>query len=438
LIDEVRISAAALYNTNFTPQTPLTLLSSTKGLWRFDGQTLVDLSGYGNTGSLYNGATYSNDAPGGGAPQIHWLVADQLGTPRMIFDQSGSLTVTNQNGNYVSGMTRHDYLPFGEELYGGPPNQSGAGGRLTTQGYPVGPGAVDRVRQQFTSYERDSETSLDFANARYYGNQQGRFASADPWIPSGDIYDPQGWNRYCYTLNNPLRFTDPSGLLAEDQDDKDKKRPNKNQPYVDKNNILHRPDGTLYRLPAELVSQRGFLWQSQAGGGTHGTGAQSVLGGRVSQTAGAPSNGTTSGVSRQPPFLGFHISLSTDFFIGGQVVIRRDKFGNWYVSGGPTFGLSYPISIGPIIGGQAYLNGDVVDDKEDQLVKALTGPSSGVTFIGIAGTAGGSASVNTVREFASVGPPIPTGLNGTTSFQAGLPEANYSPQMTGKVPSIRF
>src|SRR2546427_12841369 len=46
---------------------------------------------------------------------LHWLVTDQLGTPRMIFDQSGTLTVTDSNGNYVSGMTRHDYLPFWEE-----------------------------------------------------------------------------------------------------------------------------------------------------------------------------------------------------------------------------------------------------------------------------------------------------------------------------------
>jgi len=37
---------------------------------------------------------------------IGWLVSDQLGTPRMVFDQSGSL----------SGVSRHDYLPFGEEL----------------------------------------------------------------------------------------------------------------------------------------------------------------------------------------------------------------------------------------------------------------------------------------------------------------------------------
>jgi YD repeat-containing protein len=36
---------------------------------------------------------------------IHWLVTDQLGTPRMISDLSGSL----------SSLSRHDYLPFGEE-----------------------------------------------------------------------------------------------------------------------------------------------------------------------------------------------------------------------------------------------------------------------------------------------------------------------------------
>lgn len=37
---------------------------------------------------------------------INWLVTDQLGTPRMIFDQTGSL----------AGVSRHDYL-FGEELF---------------------------------------------------------------------------------------------------------------------------------------------------------------------------------------------------------------------------------------------------------------------------------------------------------------------------------
>jgi YD repeat-containing protein len=42
------------------------------------------------------------------ASNIHWLVADQLGTPRMVFDQTGSL----------ANVSRHDYLPFGEEVPG--------------------------------------------------------------------------------------------------------------------------------------------------------------------------------------------------------------------------------------------------------------------------------------------------------------------------------
>lgn len=36
-----------------------------------------------------------------------------------------------------------------------------------------------------------------------------RFLSADTLVP--DPQNPQGWNRYTYTLNNPLKFVDPSG-----------------------------------------------------------------------------------------------------------------------------------------------------------------------------------------------------------------------------------
>jgi RHS repeat-associated protein len=139
---------------------------------------------------------------GTGGVDINWLVADQLGTPRMIFDKSGSLTVTNQNGNYVSGMTRHDYLPFGEELV------AGQGGRITAQGY-----AADTIRQKFTQKERDNETGLDYFGARYYASTQGRFTSADALLSSGIPGEPQSWNRYSYTINNPLKYLDPTGLI---------------------------------------------------------------------------------------------------------------------------------------------------------------------------------------------------------------------------------
>src|SRR5262249_19424914 len=94
-------------------------------------------------------------------------------------------------------MTRHDYLPFGEEL-------TSQSGRTTTQGY-----ASDNVRQKFTQQERDSETGLDYMHARYYGNAQGRFTSADSVF--GSIGNPQSLNRYAYVGNNPLNFSDPTG-----------------------------------------------------------------------------------------------------------------------------------------------------------------------------------------------------------------------------------
>ena len=43
---------------------------------------------------------------------------------------------------------------------------------------------------------------------------QGRFTSPDPLLSSAHIAAPQSWNRYAYTLNNPLRFTDLYGLYV--------------------------------------------------------------------------------------------------------------------------------------------------------------------------------------------------------------------------------
>jgi hypothetical protein len=64
LIDEVRVSNAALYASNFTPETSLTSdAATTRGLWKFDGQTANDSSANANNGTLQGGATYSADVP---------------------------------------------------------------------------------------------------------------------------------------------------------------------------------------------------------------------------------------------------------------------------------------------------------------------------------------------------------------------------------------
>jgi RHS repeat-associated protein len=146
-----------------------------------------------------NGCTLSNVVLGsstGSSAKVQWLVPDHLGTPRMIVDQTGTL----------ANLKRHDYLPFGEELF------APAGGRSVGQGYAVG----DGVRQQFTQKERDVETGLDYFGARYYASVQGRFTSTDPSRKSIKATTPQTWNRYNYTLNNPLRYVDDNGKWPTD------------------------------------------------------------------------------------------------------------------------------------------------------------------------------------------------------------------------------
>ena len=66
------------------------------------------------------------------------------------------------------------------------------------------------TKQKFTGYERDDESNLDYAQARYYSTTQGRFISTDPLNGAANV--PQSWNRYAYALNNPLLYTDPTGM----------------------------------------------------------------------------------------------------------------------------------------------------------------------------------------------------------------------------------
>ena len=162
----------------------------------------------GGAGNCYVPVDFQYQS-GGGTADVRWLVADQLGTPRMVVDKTGSL----------AGVRRHDYLPFGEEI------AADATWRTTGRGY-VG----DAVRQKFTGYERDPETGLDYAQARYFASAQGRFTGADPLLASARPGAPQTWNRYAYTLNNPLRFVDPSGTVEGDAQQQATQQPTPQQP----------------------------------------------------------------------------------------------------------------------------------------------------------------------------------------------------------------
>jgi RHS repeat-associated protein len=64
---------------------------------------------------------------------------------------------------------------------------------------------------KFTSYERDTESGLDYAMFRYDSTRIGRFTSPDPL--AGSIGNPQSLNRYAYVLNDPVNLVDPLGLV---------------------------------------------------------------------------------------------------------------------------------------------------------------------------------------------------------------------------------
>ncbi|MCC7309114.1 MAG: glycoside hydrolase family protein [Acidobacteria bacterium] len=131
-------------------------------------------------------AEYSGEVAA--APRVSYLTTDHLGSPRVT---------TNASGEVIS---RRDFQPYGEEVF--------SVERTTALGYT----AADSVRQKFTGYERDIESGLDFAQARYYNSSHGRFTSVDPLTASATIRNPQTFNRYSYGLNSPYKFTDPLGL----------------------------------------------------------------------------------------------------------------------------------------------------------------------------------------------------------------------------------
>jgi RHS repeat-associated protein len=107
---------------------------------------------------------------------VEYYHVDALGSVRAVTSAAGAV------------VRMHHYHPFGEGV------ETGA----------------DPMR--FTGKPRDAGTGLDYFGARYYASRTGRFTTVDPMLDVEQaLVDPQRWNRYAYSLNNPLKFVDPDG-----------------------------------------------------------------------------------------------------------------------------------------------------------------------------------------------------------------------------------
>ena len=112
-----------------------------------------------------------------------YLHPDHLGSP-----QIGTNGITG-----AVEFTEH-YTPFGEALLSQAANDNQSG---------------------FTGHIKDKSTGLNYMQARYYDPNIGRFLSIDP-VTFMDTGNPNFFNRYAYTFNDPINLTDPTGMCAED------------------------------------------------------------------------------------------------------------------------------------------------------------------------------------------------------------------------------
>ena len=116
---------------------------------------------------------------------IEYYGQDAIGSIRIVFAPDGTV------------LGRQDYAPFGRQLLSAP--------ALPKEG--------------FIGNVKDYEIEQGFFHARQYEEGPGRFNRVDPVAIAAGI-EPQQLNRYAYARNNPLRYTDPTGLREKEAPEK--------------------------------------------------------------------------------------------------------------------------------------------------------------------------------------------------------------------------
>ncbi len=112
-------------------------------------------------------------------------------------DHLGSVDViTDENGNVVE---RQSFDAWGKRRQSN--NWNDALTKITS----------NITIKGYTGHEMDDDFDLVNMKGRIYDPTLGRFMSADPFVQEPG--NPQNFNRYAYVLNNPLKYTDPSGYF---------------------------------------------------------------------------------------------------------------------------------------------------------------------------------------------------------------------------------
>ena len=87
---------------------------------------------------------------------------------------------------------------------------------------------IDKLPFRFTGKELDEETGLYYYGARYLDPKYSRWLSGDPAlndymagssVGEGGIYNTVNFNIYHYGGNNPIKYSDPTGMYTLDTED---------------------------------------------------------------------------------------------------------------------------------------------------------------------------------------------------------------------------
>jgi RHS repeat-associated protein len=147
---------------------------------------------------------YAGAAHGGNAFAVRVLNGTTTADRYFSFDHLGSTTAVSDEKGHIGSASGPDANVLGYDAWGARRNPDGT----TTAGatFNQQPG-----HREFTGHEAIPDVGLVNMNGRVYDPVLGRFLSPDPNVQN--LSDLQTYNRYSYVLNNPLRYTDPTGYF---------------------------------------------------------------------------------------------------------------------------------------------------------------------------------------------------------------------------------
>ncbi len=146
---------------------------------------------------------YAGGVHGGNAFAVRVIDDTGVATKYYSFDHLGSVTAVSDEEGRVS-TSSADATVLAYDVWGARRNSDESAANWQSFAPPVG-------NREFTGQEQIPDVGLVNMNGRVYDPALGRFLSPDPNVQ--DISDTQSYNRYSYALNNPLRYTDPTGFF---------------------------------------------------------------------------------------------------------------------------------------------------------------------------------------------------------------------------------